>query len=356
MLKRFRYTLTDDKKWQMEDIELDKLNLIVGKNAVGKSRVLSLVSAFAGIITQKEPLYKGKWHFEFSDKESNHYDYLIDNRSHNLKESLKINNKSIVSRTNTTAKLFSYSTNKNVAINPPEDKLILHVRRDTVEYPYLEDIVNWAAGVHNFLFGHIHANFLFDNSKNVRNATSLEDTSIILKDFNSEQIQSVINDFNSLGYQISNLQIIEKNKNPILYVTDHDIRTDIAQKFLSQGMYRALALIVFCHHLINTGSASTITIDDLCEGLDYIRATSLGKLLFNLFDKSNMQLIVSSNDSFLMEVVDIKYWNVLKRYKNTVSVLNYKNCKDTFDDFKFTGLSKFDFFSSDYLEAKTCKK
>jgi hypothetical protein len=59
--------------------------------------------------------------------------------------------------------------------------------------------------------------------------------------------------------------------------------------------------------------------------------------------------VATSNDLFLMEVVDLKYWNVLRRKGMTVTAINNKNHPKVFQDFKFTGLSNFDFFASDYL-------
>ncbi|MCP4106937.1 MAG: ATP-binding protein [Desulfobacteraceae bacterium] len=102
--------------------------------------------------------------------------------------------------------------------------------------------------------------------------------------------------------------------------------------------------------LLIQNKAETIIVDDICEGLDYERATKLGKLLFKIFQAKNVQFIVSSNDSFLMDVIDIRYWNILVRENNLIRVYNYKNSKDKFDNFKYSGLSNFDLFSSDYLD------
>jgi hypothetical protein len=93
-----------------------------------------------------------------------------------------------------------------------------------------------------------------------------------------------------------------------------------------------------------------VIIDDLCEGLDYERATKLGELVFNICRDTEIQLIATSNDSFLMDAIDIKYWNILQRTGSIVTALNIKNSEEKFRKFKFTGLSNFDFFSSDYLQ------
>jgi len=114
-------------------------------------------------------------------------------------------------------------------------------------------------------------------------------------------------------------------------------------------MFRALSLFVFIHYLIDTDNAQTIIEDDLCEGLDYERSTKLGRLIFDKFRDKGIQFIVSSNDCFLMDVIPVRYWNLLIRENIHIRVCNYKNSKKKFDDFKYSGLSNFDLFSSDYL-------
>ena len=118
-------------------------------------------------------------------------------------------------------------------------------------------------------------------------------------------------------------------------------------------MFRAFSLLAMIQHVLDTVKGNiTILVDDLCEGLDYERSINFTKLLFNKLKEKNIQLIVTSNDSFLMNAVGIEYWNILIREKSTVKAFNYKNSKEIFDDFKFTGLNNFDLFSSDFLDKK----
>ena len=118
---------------------------------------------------------------------------------------------------------------------------------------------------------------------------------------------------------------------------------------LSKGMFRALYLLIYMEYLANIKKPSMLLVDELCEGLDYDRSTRLGRIVFDFCLQHNIQLIASSNDSFLMDVVDLKYWNILQRKGSVIEGINHINHPELFDDFEFTGLSNFDLFSSDYI-------
>ena len=62
------------------------------------------------------------------------------------------------------------------------------------------------------------------------------------------------------------------------------------------------------------------------------------------------QLIMSSNDRFVMNKAPLEEWCVLQRRGNRVRVRNYENSREAFEEFKFTGLGNFDFFATDFLE------
>ena len=93
---------------------------------------------------------------------------------------------------------------------------------------------------------------------------------------------------------------------------------------------------------------SLLLLDDVGEGLDYSRSIHFGKMIFDTCDASKLQLIASSNDAFLMDVVDISHWQVLRRKASKVSVINQSNNTKLFNEFRLTGLSNFDLFSSDF--------
>ncbi|MCP4309758.1 MAG: ATP-binding protein, partial [Bacteroidetes bacterium] len=66
---------------------------------------------------------------------------------------------------------------------------------------------------------------------------------------------------------------------------------------------------------------------------------------------ARIQLIMSTNDQFIMNAVDIEHWAVIMREGNKISLFNYENSKEIFEEFKFTGLNNFDFYASEFFKS-----
>ncbi len=342
--------------WILKDLILGYSNLIVGKNSSGKSRVIFIIDSFAKVILQKKNFYWGSSELSFLNEKEEEIKYRIICKTFDkvYKEVITINNKLLLYRNEKICKIFSYKKNDFELINPPSDKLVLHVRRDIDEYPFLENIVNWANKTYGFKFGNVTPySFIID--KDLDNLTSVEDIASLLYHLPEESKKLVVEEFNSLGYSIGKVYSKEKNEKNILYVYDKSVKTKLPQQSMSQGMFRSLALLIFIEYIIKRQSIQTLLIDDLCEGLDFDRATKLGKLVYYKCDKNKIQLIATSNDSFLMNVIDIEYWNILVRKDKEVKSFNYSNNNEIFQAFHFSGLSNFDFFASDFLDRKNKK-
>ena len=114
-------------------------------------------------------------------------------------------------------------------------------------------------------------------------------------------------------------------------------------------MFRALAIIIHINYAIMSRKASCIIIDDIGEGLDFERSCSLIQLLMRKAHESNVQLIMATDDRFVMNMVPLEHWTILYRTPGQSLVFNHNNARHAFEEFKFTGLNNFDFFSTDFL-------
>jgi len=351
--------IANQDDWEIRNLRLNAANLIVGKNAAGKSRTVQLIASFAKMISrQVSSLNFGNWDMLFETEEGGKLNYILKIKGGNvLEEKIIINEKELLLRDKIT-KIYSFKAKKIITINPPDNKLVLHVRRDQEEFPFLEEIVAWAEQTYGFKFGNITPySYLIDRETDqltsVDKITHMLET-LAVSEFTGDPLtqgfhERVITDFNSLGYDIKKITRGTEKGKDILLIKEGNLKNYIPQNALSQGMFRALVLLLFMEYMISTKQVATIIIDDLCEGLDYERATKLGKLIFSKNKNNNFQLIATTNDSFLMDCVDIENWNVLIRKDDVVEAFNYENNAALFKEFRFTGLSNFDLFSSDYL-------
>ncbi len=355
---------TNDSKnpWALDNLNLSNINLIVGKNATGKTRTVRVVWNLAYVITEKRGVLNGHWQALFHDEDTNDkLKYCLRVKDHEvIEEKLVLNNEKKLLRSDTKAQMASKLKNKpdQVKLNPPKNKLVLHVRRDTKEFPFLESLVNWAESVRGIYFGFNRpTDISTDERDELAELRGLNIVPLIFSGLSKSKQRMIIDDFNSVGYDLKDVttkkidliinNVIKSGK--YLIFKEEGIPKPIEQMSISDGMYRAFSILVILHQVISTNNFSTLIIDDLCEGLDYERARKLSHLIVQRTKKNNVQLIATTNDEVLMNAVNVKYWNILSRKNYEVKAYNYKTNKKVFDNFKKTGLSNFDVFSSDLL-------
>ena len=360
---KFSYEFNGHDELQMNSlivgsISLKELNLLVGRNASGKSTAAFALWSFAEMIQGTSVSYTGKFSAELELEPGIVYKYIFSQMSvyagegEGITEQLSKNGISLLERSGTSGKIYSDTTRDFVEINPPPDKLIHQVRRDEKEYPYLEDLVRWAESTHFLKFGHVHSASSLPGQRGIESVSSFKDKDFdkILGGLTDESKKKIIEEFNSLGYNVTLMNIKKENGRNIISVKENGVKYQIDQGRLSQGMFRSLLLLIFLYHVMEKQKSQLIIIDDLCEGLDYDRATRLGKLIFQKMKEKGVQFVATSNDYFLMNVVDIEYWNIIYREGDKIKSRNYTNSKEKFDSFKLTGLSNFDLYSSNFLD------
>lgn len=345
-LLRFAYK---EKDWELKEVNFQSVNLLVGKNASGKSKTIQSMNVVVAYLLQQKEISSsdGFDFFLYFEKGEEFISYRVKCADGViLFEEIKVQKEGqdeILLQRNK-----EITTLHGMAINPPNNKLTPHVRRDTVSYPYIEAIMQWAEHVCGQRFNEtdiwgdsLTGSYIQAHGKNLYTMTKT------LPDDRIEYIKELAN---QLDYPLTDIRLFEsKDIHKILFY-EKGVNHVLLDSDLSKGMFRTLHLIIYLEYLIQQDCPSLLLIDDVCEGLDYNRSTQLGKYLFQRCEEQDIQLIASSNDSFLMDVVDTRYWNILFRQGSEVSSINYLTHPQLFDEFVYTGLSNFDLFSSDYID------
>ena len=139
-LTQFTYRGDD---WRLASpINLQEVNLLVGKNAVGKSktvRALGNVLLYLMQLSERistSDIFRCKLLFEDKDGFIS-YEFQL-KKSNVVYESLIANGETRLYRNESETLLCGE------LINPPSNKLTLHVRRDVLQYPFIEKIMLWA--------------------------------------------------------------------------------------------------------------------------------------------------------------------------------------------------------------------
>jgi len=333
--------------WEINNLVLGDVNLIVGENATGKSKTLDAILNFQKLIIKKfDFIYEKKYWWRVCCLTDNNtkieYEIRINDKTIKA-ETLKVNGKTLIKRKIDNCNIFSVKESKFISISPPKKELVINVRRDIQEFPEFEHILRWADFSKNYNF------FKFDN---------IEDETGIARFFtflNGKQQLKVISICKKVGFNFMEIEPEHAGYDSlVLRFKEPDVKYRISFSNLSQGMKRAIGLIIDLELRVNSvpDIKETLIIDDLGEGLDYKKATNLGKYIFKRCKEAGIQLIATSNDNFLMDVIDLEHWNILTRKGSKVSAINKTTHPKIFEDFMFTGLSNFSLLTSDYLNRK----
>ena len=369
MLKFFEYSefIDNERFWAIKPFDLERINLFTAKNATGKTRTLRAIDWLSTLILDKGFKSHANYTVEFMDDyEKYHYSLQIKNMQVISEKLMSNNNLLLLREESGRGEIYTTQLGKNIEFQLPENKLAIS-RRDKLQYPYLEKLHKWAKNFHLYSFGSsmnqeygkqmIEKDALLDGNSDIPVEVFIIGNIEFAKKFRMTVLSSMC----KIGYDLLDIDAerwlyLSKNiqsEHYTLFITEKDIKSLILQKDISQGMFRALSIIIHLTYHAMMKIPTTILIDDIGEGLDFDRSTKLIKLLIELAEKNdNIQLIMSTNDRYVMNNVPFKYWQLIDRKEGECKVYNYQNSKEKFDEFKYTGLNNFDFLATDFINAK----
>lgn len=366
-LKTFEYSVDlrelNRNPWSIKGVALRDQNLIVGMNSVGKTRLLNLIYNFSQMISGKRAMSPGNWDLSFDrGNEVLHYQLKIAINRTVIEERLTLNGEPKLSRNTELTELYSETAKNFTKIQPPSDKTVMQARTDELEYPFFVSLSKWADSTWRFNFTDVDSSNVVGVLNTIEAPESLlgngglRMAGSLLPSLGEDSVGQIVKDMNKVGFKLDTVALMMRPEFGLdlkmLNIGEDGLAFPIAQVELSTGLLRALSLLIVVEYLLSArkDAENLVIIDDLDEGLDYDRANKLSKLLFQKLSGSNIQLIAATNSRVLMNGVDIEQWNILSRKKGLVKAINYNNAKKAFDEFRLTGLSNFDLFSSDFLE------
>lgn len=368
LLKKLAYrefSIDHPRYWEIEEFELGSINLFVGNNASGKSRTLRVIHGLSNVLLSSKLLInQGSFDAEFIREDSS-YRYLLEiEEGIIVKEEYFVNNENMFSRNKKgEGQIFNSDLKLKHNFRIPKNQLLIS-RRDSIQFPYLEYLYMWATNVRYFRFSKEEEKqtlILIDSNKPITEGHNQNVTNQAVEifrkgksEYREKFVANVISDFNSIGYSISKLdygtlQSVKvdspvANKLVGLRIQEEDRKGITDQNEMSDGMFRALSLIIHFNYFELTNKNLTVLVDDIGEGLDFERSTNLIRLSIEKSNKSNIQLIMTSNDKFVMNNTNLKYWQIVSRSGGKLKMYNHCNSKDKFEEFRFSGLNNFDFF------------
>lgn len=357
------------QEWVLEGLSFGEANLLVGKNASGKSRTLNVINGIARHLAGigKLPL-SANYDVEFIwDNKKISYQLKIE-QEQVIAEKFSLEDQDMLERGSGgegTIWAAEIDGGKKIRFQTPTSEVAAVARRDAIQHNFLEPLYLWGSSLRHYYFGTPLGKDVLAviGDKGSRIVDERDPNGVIAlfrqaeKELGEPFKQAVIEDMEVVGYALEELGVAAPVSVRIsgasgevvgLYVKEKDLPGITDQHSMSQGMFRALSLLVQINYSQMTGKSTCILIDDIGEGLDFDRSCQLIDLLRAKAKMSNTQLVLSTNDRFVMNRVPLEEWAVLQRHGNHVRVLNNANSKELFEEFKFTGLSNFSFLEMDF--------
>jgi AAA15 family ATPase/GTPase len=373
-------------EWRVEECRLSQTNLIVGKNASGKSRIVRAIHTLSELLSESGSLapqpksYEWRLLFDIERPEEKTEYILKIEKGLVIQEKLIIYSESdepLLDRDESgEGTIFAKKIKQNIDFQTDKTELAVVKRRDSIQHPFLENLYQWSNSLRFYEFGAqlgkntmAHIRFTMELLKN---QTDFKDSNFVVgifvigkQEIGEPFIKEILSDMREIGYKLSEIGTkVPSLINPdisvdspdnlpqFLYIQEEDLTSVTEQSEISQGMFRALSLFIQINYSLLASKPSCIVIDDIGEGLDYQRSSSIIKILIEKAERGLVQLIMTTNDEFIMNGVPIEYWSLIERTPGSAKLHNIYNSREKIEDFKFIGLNNFDLFTSEFLLQK----
>jgi AAA15 family ATPase/GTPase len=368
----FRENAGKTIEWLIDNVKLGEINLVVGKNSSGKTRTLNALTDLVDMLKGRGTRASGPVSYELifrNSEEFMRYELEYDLETIRM-ERLYMGDDLVLERGEDGRGVIKYESTPGsiyLEFEIPHDQLACYAKRDRLQHPFIEIIHGWAISLRRFDFsGDLgKTRYALKSAFEPREIdlsitnNSLVPIITIANEAYPEFKRQVMEDMKEISYNLEDFGIIHFSERfgqadqdrYAVYTSEEGLEKKVTQRDMSQGMFRAFSVLVQINYYIMCGHKGFVIIDDIGEGLDFSRAKLLVQLLIRKAGASRIQLIMSTNDSFIMNAVDIEHWAVMTREGNKIRLFNYENSKEIFEEFKFTGLNNFDFYASEFFKS-----
>ncbi|MFH0759674.1 MAG: AAA family ATPase [Bacteroidota bacterium] len=359
-------------EWLIDNVSLGEINLVVGMNSSGKTRTLNALTDLVSMLRGIGTAASGPVSYELVFRNSE--DFMRYELEYDLEtirmERLYMGEELVLERGEGGQGVVKYESTPGaiyLEFEIPHDQLACYAKRDRLQHPFIEIIHGWAISLRRFDFsGDLgKSRYALKSSFEARELDlSITTNSLVpiitvaSKEFPGFR-KAIIEDMSEIGYALEDFGIIHFSERFgqadqdrfAVYTSETGLEKQVTQRDMSQGQFRAFSVLVQVNYYVLSGHKGLVIIDDIGEGLDFSRAKLLVQLLIRKSKAAGIQLIMSTNDQFIMNAVDIENWAVIMREGNKISLFNYENSKEIFEEFKFTGLNNFDFYASEFFKS-----
>ncbi|MBQ0153347.1 MAG: ATP-binding protein [Bacteroidales bacterium] len=350
---------------EMSLLQLYSINLIVGKNATGKSNTILVLDTLADLVSglhnPNELVYDtAEYTAEFVEGNSKYEYHLAYRDGIVISETLDINEKRMIDRKK--GEIYYESVGGMMSFKTDETVLAV-AKRDSVQHSYLDPLHEWGLQLRCYQFGTSMGKSRLEKDEHSIKIVNIKDTDEVVATFlrgealDKQFAQYVLKDMKNLNYSIKRIDT-RVLKAPVIdgigLAVEEDGLVDYTDQIeMSSGMFRALSLLIQMEYAILVDTPQCILIDDIGEGLDYDRSWKLIEMIIKKAKASKMQVIMTTNDRFVMNKVPIQYWQVIARDKRGIRFYNQENSPQVFKQFAYMGLNNFDFFASEFYKGLT---
>lgn len=372
ILKEFVCTeqLEGGGTWSINELRLSRLNLLVGRNATGKTRCLNTIHSLSRYLAGKVPgLGNTTYSAVFEGQEAS-IEYTLKHHDETIvEEVVKVDGEVLLERGESgKGMIWAKSAQGLIEFQVEPNVVAAFRKRDAIQHEFLEDLLEWASAVRKLDFGKTMGRdrlllIVTDDEHEVKSDDDPATVAGVFRrghaKFGNDFTSKIVEGMKCLSYDLEKVELGEPvtlriqtslSKVPVnLNVKERDLEGITDFNAMSQGMFRALSLIVHLTYLTLKGASCTLLIDDIGEGLDYERSCALIEYISRSADRDRVQVLMTTNDRFVMNSVALEHWIVLKRQGGQVEAIDYDRAKDKFEQFKLTGLSNFDLLATDFI-------